>query len=121
MSDPGLTPDQYSQLQDLQRRQAMAASLMNSNPGQQNAAYGGLANVGSMLLGATMADKNRTDQQNLLNHMRYDTTPNQPVSLPAAVGANGSKIDLGTINAKTPLIQQKGSNMLSNLFNFGGG
>lgn len=120
MSDPGLSLDQYQQLQDMQRRQQMAAMLMGGNAGQQNAANGGLANVGSMIAGAALASRNQTDQQNLLNQMRYAATPDKPVALGQMPGANGGSFDLGNVNAKTPLIQSKYGG-LANLFSFGGG
>lgn len=120
MSDPGMTLEQYQQMQDMQKRQAMAAALMKPS-GQQNAAYGGIANMGSALLGAQMASNAQTDQSNMLNQMRYAAAPDNPVQLGKMAGANGGQFDLGTVNAKTPLIQSKAPNIFSNLFNLGGG
>lgn len=121
MSDPGMSLDQFMQIQQLQKRQQLATQLMGGQSGQQNAAFGGLANVGSMIAGASMANKNNTDQQNMLNQMRYAAQPDNPVNLGQTAGVGGKPLDLGSINAKTPLIQSKNPNLLSNLFSFGGG
>jgi hypothetical protein len=125
MSDAGspLTMDDFMQLQQLQRKQAIAQQLLGGQSGQQNAAFGGLANVGSMLAGAALAQKNNTDQQNLLNQMRYNAQPDNMQNMGQAVGAGGKSFDIGAINAKTPLIQSKTPGLfdnLSNIFSFGG-
>lgn len=120
MSDPGLTLEQYQQLQDMQRRQQMGAALMSGNAGAAGA-FGGLANMGSALLGAQMANNANTDQSNMLNRMRYAAAPDSSVAMGQAQGANGKNFDLGNISTKTPLIQSKYGGPLANLFNLGGG
>jgi len=63
MSDQGdpLTLDQLQQYQNQQRRMQMAAMLMQGNA-NNNAAYGGIANAGSALLGAAMAKRMMQNQ-----------------------------------------------------------
>jgi hypothetical protein len=115
-----MTIDQYMQLQDMQKRQALGQALLNGNAGQQNAAYGGLANAGSSILGAALADKARTDQDNMFNKIRYQNQPDNQVSLGQMQGVGGAPIDLGSVSSKTPLIQAK-PGWFANLFSFGGG
>lgn len=103
LSTSQLTPEMLQQMQqqsDLQKRQALAASLMqnSADPRQQNA---GLANAGSDILGAVIGRNAQQQQQsadplNQAMQQRYGMSPGQ---------AN---------NMLHP-------SMLSKLFNFGGG
>lgn len=125
MSDPGMTLDQYQQMQMLQKRQAMAAALMSNQAGNQNASYGGLANAGNSILGAILSNSARDDQQKMISQMQRGAaaTPDlsqlddegNPIALTGGQAAPG-----GTMGApaKKPGGWFSG---LSNLFSFGGG
>lgn len=64
MSDPGMmmTPADYMQMQDIKKRQAMAAQLMGGNA---TGANGGITNAGNSILGAVLGSQAR-DQQNAM-------------------------------------------------------
>ena len=112
MSSPGVSPlaiiapDLYAKQIAIQRRQALAQSLLQSgesNPG--SAAYGGLANAGKTLLGAFLAKRGDQDLVNLYAP-QPDASQAAPQASPQVSNAGGSvpAPDTGT----PPLSAQSG-------------
>lgn len=81
-----LAPDLYAKQLAIQRRQALAQSLMESGEGPTgSAAYGGLRNAGNAILGAFLAKRGDQDMANL-----YSPQPDQgqPAPMPSPQVSN---------------------------------
>lgn len=98
MSNPGyqMTPDDMQSMEDMRRKQMMAAQLMAPQAQGQNS---GLANAGSSLLGAMEYNK-------LGNDAKFAAQGISPVNVTPQVGSGM----LGRLG-----------NKFGNMFGFGGG